>query len=246
MQKVAKSIRCESCNSRGKSIFCDLDDESMSLIDQCKVTNEYKKGQTIFSQGNPPFGLYSIQSGKVKVFKLGNDGKESIVRIAGPGDIIGHRSLFSKEIYTVSAAVIEDASICFFDKKYIYQILENKPSVALNLIAKLSQDMGIAHDRNASLSQKSARERLAELFLDFRKNYGVEEEDGRWRLEIKLNRDEIASIVGTAHETIIRLIAEFKDEGILEQERKTIFIKNEGKLLEFANIEYQESYFKVI
>lgn len=236
MQKMAKSTGCESCSSRCKSIFCDLDMASLSFISQSKVTNEYKKGQIVFAQGNPPFGLYNIQSGKVKIYKLGSDGKESIVRIAGPGDVIGHRNLFSKEIYTVSAMVIEDASICFFDKKYIYTVLESKPSVALNLIEKLSQDMGDAHDRNASLSQKSARERLAELFLSFRKNFGVEEADGRCRLEIKLSRDEIASIVGTAHETIIRLISEFKEEGILEQERKTIFIKDEEKLLEFANL----------
>ncbi|MFP5384755.1 MAG: Crp/Fnr family transcriptional regulator [Bacteriovoracia bacterium] len=238
MQKMTRPTGCETCASRNKGIFCDMEDASLSVISQSKVTNTYKKGQTIFFQGNPPFGLYCIGSGKIKVSKVGNDGKESIVRIAGPGDVLGHRSLFSKEIYTATATVIEDASICFFDKNYIYNAIKNDPSIALNLIEKLSKDMGAAEARNASMSQKSARERLAELFLTFQKNYGVEGEDGRWRLDIRLNRDEIASLVGTAHETIIRLISEFKDEGILEQEGKVIFIKDEEKLLEFANLDY--------
>jgi len=207
-------------------------------VAQHKVLNSYKKGQTIFFQGNPPFGLYCVSNGKIKVSKLGQDGKESILRIAGPGDVLGHRSLFGKENYSATATVIEDAMICFLDKTYIYSALKNNPSIALNLIEKLSREMGAAESRNASMSQKSARERLAELFLNFIKNYGHEESDGRIRLEIKLNRDEIASIVGTAHETIIRLISEFKTEGILEQEGKTIFILDQDKLLEFANLDY--------
>ena len=98
--------------------------------------------------------------------------------------------------------------------------------------------MGAAESRNASMSQKNARERLAELFLNFKKAYGKEEADGRCRLEIKLNRDEIASMVGTANETIIRLISEFREEGILEQDGKVMYIVDEEKLLEFANLDY--------
>jgi CRP-like cAMP-binding protein len=239
MQKTAfKSVNCENCQSREKGIFCELELSALADVSHHKVMNSYKKGQTIFFQGNPPFGLYCIANGKIKVSKVGNDGKESIVRIAGPGDVLGHRSLFSKENYSATATVIEDAAICFLDKNYIYSALKNDPSISLNLIEKLSKDMGAAETRNASMSQKSARERLAELFLTFMKNYGHQESDGRVRLDIKLNRDEIASIVGTAHETIIRLISEFKDEGILEQEGKIIYILDEEKLLEFANLDY--------
>lgn len=238
MQKPFKSISCENCPSQEKGIFCDLEKASLNDVSHNKVMNLYKKGQTIFFQGNPPFGLYCIASGKIKVSKMGNDGKESIVRIASSGDVLGHRSLFSQDNYTATATVIEDAAVCFLDKNYIYSTLKKEPSVALNLIEKLSEGMGAAEKRNASMSNKNARERLAELLLSFCKSYGIEEKDGRIRLDIKLNRDEMASIVGTAHETIIRLISEFKEEGILEQEGKVIFIINQNKLLEFANLDY--------
>lgn len=239
MQKHAfKSVNCDNCGSRDKGIFCDLEHGILADVSHHKVMNSYKKGQTIFYQGNPPFGLYCISTGKIKVSKIGGDGKESIVRIAGPGDVLGHRSLFSKESYTATATVLEDASICFLDKNYIYSAIKANPSIAMNMIEKLSKEMGAAESKSAAMSQKNVRERLAELFLNFTKNYGIEEADGRIRLDIKLSRDEIASIVGTAHETIIRMISEFKEEGILEQEGKVIFIKDEEKLLEFANLDY--------
>jgi CRP-like cAMP-binding protein len=237
MVKTFNSVGCESCECRDKGIFCDLEKLDLSDVSLKKVMNSYKKGQTVFFQGNPPFGLYCINSGKIKVSKIGNDGKESIIRIAGPGDILGHRSLFSNENYTATATVIEDAAICFLDKKFIFKALQEKPNIALNIIQKLSREMGMAEERNASMSQKNVRERLAELFLMLKKQYGIKEAS-RWKLDIKLTREEIASMVGTANETVIRFISEFKDEGIIEQEGKIIYIINEEKLLEFANLNY--------
>lgn len=236
MQKNPRPTSCDLCPSKDKGIFCNLEKHTINDISINKVMNVYKKGQTIFYQGNPPFGLYCVSSGKIKISKMGNDGKESIVRIAGPGDVLGHRSLFSNENYTSTATVIEEATVCFLDKQYIYTSLQNNSKMAMNLIEKLSKEMNAAESKNASMSQKSARERLSELLLEFMKTYGVEE-NNRIRLNIKLNRDEIASMVGTAHETIIRLISELKQEGILEQEGKVIFIKDQKKLAQFANVE---------
>jgi CRP-like cAMP-binding protein len=237
MIKLFSNLTCENCQSRDKGIFCQLEQVALQNVSHNKVTNSYKKGQTIFFQGNPPFGLYCINSGKIKVSKLGNDGKESIIRIAGPGDVLGHRSLFSQENYSATATVIEDAAICFLDKKFILKAVEKEPTVALNIIQKLSKEMGAAEARNAALSQKNVRERLAELLLILKNSYGIQE-DHRWRLDIKLTREEMASMVGTANETIIRFFSEFKDEGLIEQEGKIIFIKDENRLIEFANLNY--------
>lgn len=235
--KDFKTVKCESCECRDKGIFCDLEKIALSEVSDSKVMNSYKKGQTVFFQGNPSFGLYCVNKGKIKVSKIGPDGRESIVRIAGPGDVIGHRSLFSNENYTATATVIEDASICFMDKKYIHQALQKEPTVALNIIEKLSKEMGQAEARSAALSQKNVRERLAELFLILMKSYGIKETN-RTRLDIKLTREEIASMIGTANETVIRFISEFKDEGMIEQEGKTIYVTDEDKLVEFANLDW--------
>lgn len=237
MKKDIKNLDCEHCQTKDKGIFCSLEKGDLDEVSKHKVTNTYKKGQTLFFQGNPPFGLYCVSQGKIKVTKTGNDGKESIVRLATGGDILGHRSLFSSESYTATATAIEDSVVCFIDKKFIYKAIQEQPSIAINIINKLSREMGAAETRSASMFQKNVRERLAELLLSFKASYGVKE-GNRTKIDIKLTREEMASIIGTANETIIRFFSEFKDEGILEQEGKTIYIKDEEKLIEFANLNY--------
>lgn len=234
---MCAAVKCENCSSKNKGIFCDLGAPELKSISENKVTNTYKKGQTIFFQGNPTFGLYCVQSGKIKLSKIGTDGKESIVRLIGPGDVLGHRCLFGQEKYTATATVIEESSICFLDKKFIYKAVHENPTISLHIIEKLSRDMGQAEERNASLSQKTVRERLAELLLTLKKSYGVQM-GGRLKLDIKLTREEMASLVGTASETVIRFISEFRDEGLIEQEGKTIYLLEEERLIEIANLNY--------
>lgn len=232
------SHSCEHCPSNKEGIFCNLDLPQLGDIDQHKITNKYKKGQTLFVQGSHPYGLYCISSGNIKLTCTGVDGKESIVRIVPPGDILGHRSLFTDEDYGKTATAMEDSEVCFIDKKYILSVIEKNPSIALNIISKLSRDMGKAESKFTSLHQKNVRERLAELLLSLKASYGKKEADGRWRIDLKLTREEMATMIGTANETLIRFITEFKEEGLIAQEGKVIYILNEEELLNWANIQY--------
>ncbi|MDO9182753.1 MAG: Crp/Fnr family transcriptional regulator [Bacteriovorax sp.] len=235
--KKTTNVSCENCVSKSEGIFCDLGIPEMDQISHHKINNTYKKGQTLFIQGNHPFGIYCISNGNIKLTKTGLDGKETIVRIAHGGDILGHRSLFTDDNYSATATAMEDTEVCFIDKKFILKIIENNPSVALSIINKLSRDMGAAESKLSSLHQKNVRERLAELILSLKASHGVKE-NGRWKIDLKLTREEMATMIGTANETLIRFMTEFKDAGILEQEGKTIFIKDEEELLNWANINY--------
>ncbi|WP_408098045.1 Crp/Fnr family transcriptional regulator [Peredibacter sp. HCB2-198] len=228
-----KSFGCENCASRDQGIFCELSKHALEGISTAKFMNQYKKGETIFHEGNHPQGLYCINSGKIKISKIGPEGKESIVRIAAPGDVLGHRSLFSNEAYTATATVIEDATICFLEKKLIHKTLQAEPSVALKLIQKLSKAMGEAEDRGASLAHKSVKARLAELLISLKHKHGVDE-NKRTRLDIKLSREEMASMIGTANETVIRFMSEFKSDGLIAQEGKVIYILDEESLMALA------------
>lgn len=232
-----KDDKCKNCETVCLGIFSDLTEESLDKLSEHKVTNIFKKGQTLFMQGNPPFGMYCVKSGIVKITQLGPDGKESIVRLAKPGDTVGHRSLFSEESYKATATAIQETKVCFYDKKYIQKLVKDEPSIAYNIISALGRDLGAAEQRLTSFSQKNVRERLAELLLILKEGYG-ENINGKIRLNIKLTREEMASIIGTASETLIRFFTEFKSEGIIEQQGKTIFIINEEKLLDFANISF--------
>jgi len=232
------SLHCKDCPSRESGIFCAMELASLDDVSNHKVTNVYKKGQTLFVQGNHPFGIYCVSSGNIKVSKIGSDGKESIVRIVSAGDILGHRSLFTDQFYSATATALEDTKVCFIDKKYIMKTISENPEVSLEIINKLSRDMGAAESRITSMHQKNVRERLAELFLLLKDTHGQKLDDGRWKLDLKLTREEMATMIGTANETLIRFISEFKDAGLIEQEGKTIFITNEAELLEWANVNY--------
>lgn len=227
-QKFASPETCV-CVSHG--IFGELDSRSMDQLSKFKVMNHYKKGQTLFTEGAPNFGLHCINSGKLKVTKNGPDGRETILRIVGPGDILGHQNILTNDNNLVSATMIEEGSVCFIDRKFITELIRNEPTVSMNIIKKLSAEMAASENRNAAMSHKSVRQRLADLLLSLKQSYGIKEEH-RTRLDIKLTREEMASIVGTANETIIRFISEFKEEGILEQEGKVIFLLDENKLVQ--------------
>lgn len=230
-----KNVSNEPCTCVSRGIFCDLDEKSMDQVSKYKVMNHYKKGQILFTEGAPNFGLYCINSGKIKVTKSAGEGRETILRIVGPGDVIGHQNLLTNDKNQNTATMIEDGSVCFIDRKFIKELIQKESSVSMNLIKKLSAEMTASENRNAAMSNKNVRERLADLLLSLKSNYGIKE-DHRVRLDIKLTREEMASIVGTANETIIRFISEFKDEGILEQEGKVIFLLDESKLLQTANV----------
>ena len=235
--KKTTHASCEHCVSRSEGIFCDLEIPGLDEISHHKINNTYKKGQTLFIQGNHPFGIYCISKGNIKLTKTGADGKETIVRIAKGGDILGHRSLFTDDNYSATATAMEDTEVCFIDKKFILKVIENNPSVALSVINKLSRDMGTAEKKLSSLHQKNVRERLAELILSLKASHGVKE-NGKWKIDLKLTREELATMIGTANETLIRFMTEFKEAGIIEQEGKTIIIKDEEELLNWANINY--------
>ena len=235
MQKVL-NFECIDCDSRDKGVFCSSDPTNLADLSSKKSVNVYKRGQDLFLQGNPAFGLYCINSGKVKITKLGFNGKETIVRIATAGDILGHRSLFSNSPYQASATVVEEAKICFINRNAILTLIQDDPKTSLEIMNCLSQQLGMAEEKVTSLSQNTVRERFAELLLVFTQAFGQEIEGG-YRLDIFLTREEMASMVGTAAESLIRLISEFKKDGIIDQEHKRLIVKDVKSLEDIANLE---------
>lgn len=236
-KKQNEFIHCEQCPSKGKGVFCELETMALDDLSHQKITNVFKKGQTLFMEGNPPYGLYCVSEGNIKITKMGADGKDTIVRIATAGDVIGHRSIFTDQHYKATATALDDSQVCFIDKKYILKMVQNEPTVACNLISRLGRDLGASEDKLASFSQKNVRERVCELLLLLKESHGKVHENGI-RIDIKLTREEMASLVGTATETLIRIISELKEEKIVEQQGKSIVIIDEKRLLEFANINY--------
>ena len=162
--------------------------------------------------------------------------EKTIIRIASAGDLLGHRSLFSKSPYEASATIIEDAKICFIRKESIHKLIKENPTLSFEIINHLSEQMGAAEKRLASLAQKSVREKFAELLLLLNESFGIEAEDGSRQLDIKLTREEMASMIGVASENLIRLVTEFKKENLLKQDGKVIYLLDISKIEDLANL----------
>ncbi|MCS6818975.1 MAG: Crp/Fnr family transcriptional regulator [Chitinophagales bacterium] len=228
------SPSCMFCQPRKNSIFSNLSDEELELMNMHKSCAIYRKGQYIFNENGFPQALYCINNGKVKLNTIGIDGKEQILRLAKSGDVIGYRSLLSNERYHCSAVALEDSSICVIDKNFFLQSVNNNQKLLFEIIKKLSSDLKTAEEHIVSLSQKNVRERMAEALLFFKATFGFAE-DGQ-TLNVVLSREEIADYVGTSTESAIRLLSEFNQDKIIQLEGKKIKIINLPKLIKTANL----------
>jgi len=228
-------VACNACEVRFTSVLNKASKEHIAQINLQKVCNVYRKGQIIFHEGAQPFGIFCVNSGKIKLSHLGDDGKEQIIRLLKTGDITGYRALLSGVRYAASAIVLEDAHVCFIPKDLFVNILKEDAGLAFEIMKLLSDELHRAELQLTHLAQKPVRERLAETLLFIKETYGYEE-DGQ-TLNIRFSREEIANLVGTATESIIRLLSEFKRDGLLELEGKRIKVIRPTELIRTANLQ---------
>jgi CRP/FNR family transcriptional regulator, polysaccharide utilization system transcription regulator len=225
---------CVSCEMRHRSLFCNLSTAELEKFDSAKRCSFHRKGDIIFREGGTPNGVYAIHSGKIKVAHVGNDGKEQIVRMVREADLLGYRAMLSNQPYNATATALTDVEICHISKETFLQVLKNNSAFSLMIIQKLSEQLGNSERIITDLAQKSVRERLAEALLFLHCTYGFEADNAT--LNISLSREDLANYIGTATETTIRLLSEFKHDEIVAFDGRKIKIKDFNKLVRTANV----------
>lgn len=223
---------CSVCLIKSNNCFAKLQLEDKEYVNSFKSSTYVKRGQIIFHEGNIPNGLYCLNEGKIKVYRLGNDGKEQVVRIVTPMSFFGLQALISGWNYSTSAVTLEDSVICFIPKRVFLKIIQKNQEVSHCLMILLSSMLEDAESKLLSLAQKPVRERLAEtlvtLYQLFNKNGGDN--------YINLSRSDIANIVGTANECVIRLLSEFKDDQLIQLNGRRISILDVNELKRIARL----------
>lgn len=223
---------CASCNCRKDSLFNGCATEELEEISTNKSCNVYKKGQVIFHEGNRPHGVFCVNEGKIKISRLNSDGKEQIVRLAKEGDMIGYRALIENSKYSASAIALDDSKICFLSSEDFNKVVDNNMKVAHDLLKLVARALGDAEQKLTNLALKPVRERLAEALLMLKKTYKKDED----QFSISISREDLAAIVGTAKETVIRALSDLKDENIISSHGSTITIIDESKLLKISQL----------
>lgn len=226
IDKSHKHVSCASCSVRESGIFSAIHGNDVSEFDVHKSCHFYKKNQSLFVEGSFPRGVFCINHGKVKIYALGDEGKEQIVHIAREGEVVGFRSMLSGEPYRLSASTLEDANICFVAKDDFLNMLDTNVVMRNSVLKELSKELGERAIFITNLAQKSVRERLAYSLLLLQDVYGEE--------PINLTREDLANFVGTATETLIRLLKDFKDEHLIDVQTRKVFITNREALLQLA------------
>jgi CRP/FNR family transcriptional regulator, polysaccharide utilization system transcription regulator len=224
---------CDKCALTSNSIFKHLTLEEVEKISFEKDFRHYKKGDILYHEGNRISGFYCVNNGIIKVFKTGLDGKEQIIRFAKPGDIIAYRSVLSNEPACTTAKVIEDCQVCFIPTEILISFVKSNPAFALELVKLACHELGEANSYITDIAQKTVRERLAEVLIHLANDFGLDEQKF---LKILLTREELANIVGTATESVIRLLSEFKTDKLVELNGRKIKILNMKGLEKISNV----------
>ena len=224
---------CDKCSLETGSIFRHLNSDEGDMVNFRKEFGMHKRGDILYTEGSRISGFYCVHSGIIKVFKTGLDGKEQIIRFAKPGDIIAYRSVLSNEVACTSAKVIEDSQTCFIPSEILIELVKTNSTFALELLKLACHELGEANSFITDIAQKTVRERLAEILILLVNDFGL---DDQKYLQISLTREELANIVGTATESVIRLLSEFKSDKLVELTGRKIRILNIKGLEKISNV----------
>ena len=202
-----------------------LTTEELMRISACKTSKKVKRGETIFEEGETLKGVYCIRDGVCKLTKLSPNGKDQIVKLVVKGELLGQRSLVGSDSTNLSAVALNDMEVCFIPKDEIIQDLQKSRDFSLDLLQQMAADLRESDNVIVNMAQKSVKQRMAEALLNLQERFGVDD-DGM--LNLLLSREDYANIVGTATESAIRILSEFKREG---------YINTVGKHIKLTNIE---------
>ncbi len=205
----------------------------LHLLENAGELQHYEAGQILYNEGVMPRGVYLIKKGKVKIFKYGSEGKEQIIKLLTRGDFIGYHSLLGEIKHALSARVIEDVELCFISKEDFIHLFQTDADVASHFLHLLCEDLRLVEERLISTAYMPVRGRLARLLMNLIEIY---RRDGDEEGKIYLSRGDLAKLAGTAKETTIRLLSEFKAEKLIVIDGQSVKVLDLQGLERVANL----------
>ena len=229
--RLKKSERLRAASAQaGGSLERFIDEaralEAIKHLSENRELRHYKKKDLIFREGEHPRWLYFVESGKVKIVKTSDDGRELIVKVAQTGDFLGFLSLFKEDAYSESAAALEDCSIKLVPKQDFAALVFGNRDVNARFIKMLANHIAEREQQLIELAYNSVRKRVATALTHLCDQSGP---------VVQLLREDLAALAGTAKETLIRTITDFKNEGIVDINGGVVTVLKVGNLREMPN-----------
>lgn len=219
--------KCESCIIKEFNALKSLTRDELVRISACKTGKIYKKGQVIFEEGETLNGVYCVKDGVCKLTKLSENGKDQVVKLVVKGGLLGKRSLVTDQVTNLSAVALNDMEMCFIPKSEIMSDLAKNADFTMDVLKTMANDLKESEESLVNMAQKSVKRRMAEILMYIYDNFGVDKEG---HLSIVISREDYASIVGTATESAIRILSQFKKDRLISTSGKRIKIEDYGGL----------------
>jgi CRP/FNR family transcriptional regulator len=201
------------------AIFSDLKEQDLEKLQSTIKEIRYGHDEIIFMEGAPAFGFYLVFQGSIKIVKRSLRGKSQILKIIGPGEILGETTLFDKGSNNAYAKTLDAAVVGFIERGDFFYFLERHPKVIFRLFKKLSEELKAFQNKLAERSYASSKERLARLILYLGES-GIE-----------LSRTELAEMAGVSSKTAIRTLSELEERGIITIENRKLQICDKKYLI---------------
>jgi CheY-like chemotaxis protein/CRP-like cAMP-binding protein len=193
--------------------------------------DRYKKGQRIFSEGNHPLRLYYVQKGKIKVFKTNDMGKEFILKIVNENEFFGYVALLENTVYKEFADALENCEIIGIPKNEFDELMHSNPEVSRKFIKLLAGEVSQREEQLIHIAYNSLRRKVADALLLLQEKF----KDHPGEFTIHISRENLAAVAGTATESMIRTLTDFRTERLIDIKDANITILNEEKLQRLTN-----------
>lgn len=223
--------KCEQCIVRQFNSLKALTKDELVRISACKTSKIIKKGEVLFEEGEHINGVFCIKDGICKVSKMSDNGRDQIVQLIKKGDLLGERSLINNEASNLKAIAVNDMQVCFIPKEEIIRDLEKNQKFTMDVLKNMASSLKNADNVIVDMAQKTVKQRLAATLIYLNEKF---EKDSDGALDVHLSREDIANIIGTATESAIRLLSEFKKKGLINLKGKQVFILDAPKLKDIS------------
>lgn len=207
-------------------------DKAMKIFTEGRNINKYKKKQTIYTEGNHPNRLYFVLKGKIKTYKTNEDGKELVIDLFSQGDFLGHIAMLEGSAYKDTAEALAETEMAVIPKEDFDELINNNPEVTKKFIQLLAKNISEKEEHLLGLAYNSLRKKVADALLLLQKKYQKKSDD---KFSIDISRENLASIAGTATESLIRTLSDFRSEKMVDIINGSIIITDQNKLESLAN-----------
>jgi CRP/FNR family transcriptional regulator len=219
---------CKSCGGRVNGFFCTLADSQRKRVERTKSVERYRRGEVVFREGEPASAVYCIRTGAVKLYKLGSEGDEVVIRLLGPGDIMGYRPVLANDTFAATARALEDATVCRVARDVLLATLRESPELAMSLLGKLAHELRESEDQMVRRVVETVPQRTARFLIWLAESSAGMNDPVRF--ETVLRREDMATVIGTTPETLSRILRDLERRQILGLSRRSIEIREPEKL----------------